>query len=235
MAKDPQQSSGENILATDFDWFGVATGGTAYAVSMDGVGTAYNAGRLLAFQTGSASVGTATLNINSIGVKNIKVFGQGGLRNLTGTELGVNQVVVVTYDATNDCFVMISQGVGVDVGAGAHLFQSADTQRTETGTVYTKHKEITVYRSGSYRVSFTLSFGGAGTNAYGRIYINGVAVGTERSADSGGATFTEDVSGLKPGDAIQIYIKQTDADQARVSNFRIYVHSYDGSTVTYDA
>lgn len=132
MAKDPQQSLGGDILASDFDWFGTATGGTAYAVSMDGVGTAYNEGRLIAFAAGSANVGTATLSVNSIGAKNIKIWGASGLQNPHSGEIAAGQIVVVTYDATNDCFIMVSPPAEIDPT------QSASVSVSGSGTSFTQ-------------------------------------------------------------------------------------------------
>ena len=88
-----------------------------------------------------------------------------------------------------------------------------------TVTTYTtgKIKEISVARTGNLTVSFDLgsvSNGGIARTAYGKIYKNGTAVGTERSVVSGGAddlnvptnwtTYTENFS-VTAGDLIQVY------------------------------
>lgn len=60
---------------------------------------------------------------------------------------------------------------------------------------------------GTVTVSFSLADGSTGNGgAYGRIYVNGVAVGTERYIAPGTSTtwFTEDIT-INTGDSIQIY------------------------------
>jgi len=111
------------------------------------------------------------------------------------------------------------------------LKASSDAVATEATTSYVKKKEITTpayfpivafLNAGKFRVVFELRNNGA-TSGEGRIYKNGVAVGTERTTTS--ATFqvyTEDLD-FKKGDLIQLYAKRTGAaGQAEVQNFRIY-------------
>jgi hypothetical protein len=58
------------------------------------------------------------------------------------------------------------------------------------------------------RVTFTLKGQDAGTAAYGRIYYNGVAVGTEQSVLSTSyATKTEDIEIDHNGGTIELYLK----------------------------
>jgi len=75
-----------------------------------------------------------------------------------------------------------------------------------TNTAYTKLSEFFAARNGSIRISFNLRQGGGGT-AYGRIYKNGVAIGTERiTTSSVDVTYTEDFTGILNGDLIQLYL-----------------------------
>lgn len=76
---------------------------------------------------------------------------------------------------------------------------TASTQATS----WTKLKEYVCTVAGQIRISFSLS-GTGGATAYGRIYRNGSAVGTSRSA-TGATTYSEDIGGWKPGDLIQVY------------------------------
>lgn len=114
--------------------------------------------------------------------------------------------------------------------AGNQLIQSADTNRTETSTSYVKKKEIKLGRVfGTLRIKFDLlaqSPGGGSDKAYGRIYKNGVAEGTERTVviANGTVTFSQDISGWETGDLIQLYAKKEGTlTNATVANFRIYV------------
>jgi hypothetical protein len=140
----------------------------------------------------------------------------------------------LTWDGTT-----LTVGGTLNHVAGDLLYQSANTTRTEAAATYTKKKEIVVNRGGSYRIKFDLSLtlGNANT-AYGRIYVNGVAVGTERTKTDGTyVTYTEDISGVEPGDLIQLYAKLNNVDGsnlANVRNFQLYVTDYDSSTVNTD-
>lgn len=72
---------------------------------------------------------------------------------------------------------------------------------------YTKVKEFVANGTGTIYTTFTL-FNASGGTPYGRIYKNGVAVGTERS---GNGTYTETIS-VATGDLVQLYIKQSRDD-----------------------
>ena len=112
-----------------------------------------------------------------------------------------------------------------------NLKASSDGVQSTTSTTYTKIKEITVpdYSPkisdkdiGKLRVAFDLASNTAANAAYGRIYKNGVALGTERiNSNVTYITYTEDLE-FKVGDLIQLYAKATSLYQANVRNFRIY-------------
>ncbi len=99
-----------------------------------------------------------------------------------------------------------------DLATGWVVYGRAPTIKTISAGTYTKAKEIKVKRPGNFKISFTLS-GGIGTaTLYGKIYKNGVPVGTERAFDvydggPGGEIFTEDISSFVVDDLIQIYCK----------------------------
>lgn len=96
---------------------------------------------------------------------------------------------------------------------------------------YLKVKEITFDTGilGTITVKFDLKFvnnGGSGTTAYGRIYVNGAAVGTERTTTSTYyTTYSENiVTNLAPGSTIEIWAKTNDAtstDAVAVQNFQL--------------
>jgi len=121
----------------------------------------------------------------------------------------------------------------VQHSAGDILLISADAQQTHGGDVYTKKKEIYLSRPGTYRIKFTLGTQTSSQTAYGRIYKNGAAVGTERTESAGTPTeFSEDISGWAAGDLCQLYIKiQSGGDNAVCKNFRIYVLDCDNPIV----
>jgi len=95
----------------------------------------------------------------------------------------------------------------------------ANTERTETGTAYTKKKEILIARTGVIRVKFDLK-SSSSTICYGRVYKNGSAIGTERSQGPSYATYTEDIS-VVAGELIQLYAKASAGQTCYVKNFQI--------------
>jgi len=104
------------------------------------------------------------------------------------------------------------------------LRQSADTLDTITSgtTSYTKQKEIKVPFTGTYRITFDLYSGHGTNNAYGQLYRNGTAVGTERiTNDTQAHNYSEDIL-LFAGDTIEVWSKTQVSYNAYVDNFRIY-------------
>lgn len=106
--------------------------------------------------------------------------------------------------------------------AGTNIIVSADTERTHSSTTYTKVKEIQIKKPGIYRVYFDLR--GAVDQvyyAYGRIYKNGVAVGTLRQTVSYSyVTFSEDIT-FAANDYCQLYISAQWGIPIATRNFRI--------------
>jgi hypothetical protein len=76
--------------------------------------------------------------------------------------------------------------------------------------------------AGRIRVSFGLRSSSSPTKtAYGRIYINGSAVGTERSTTSGTyVTYTEDFT-IATNDLVQLYAKTASDGQYSTSSFNL--------------
>lgn len=115
----------------------------------------------------------------------------------------------------------------LQVLASDTLRHSNDGSKTATSTSYVKKKEmkLTVDLK-NWRAKFTLYSNGTAEAArlYGRIYKNGVAVGTERSTIAGvDVEYSEDFSDWVKDDLFQIYIKQANpAYDGIVKNQRIF-------------
>lgn len=93
------------------------------------------------------------------------------------------------------------------------ILVSADIERNVVGDTYVKVKEIVVALPGQYRISFDLRSSDAGNFAYGRIYVNGVAYGTEQDNDTTSyVNKSEDLS-LSPSQYVQLYLKHAFAGQ----------------------
>jgi hypothetical protein len=79
---------------------------------------------------------------------------------------------------------------------------------------------MTINKTGTYRIKFSIYWTGNSTTVYGRIYKNGVAYGIERSnASSTPVEFTEDLS-FNVGDKLQLFLKTNDY-QGVTKNFRV--------------
>ena len=113
------------------------------------------------------------------------------------------------------------------------LKTSADTERYGTTTSYVKVKEI-VFNENSIstmniRVKFDLATRDTfGQVAYGQVYINGAAVGSEQSVINSPyyVSKTQDFTVVK-GDLIQLYTKTSNGNvdtgyNSKIRNFRIY-------------
>jgi hypothetical protein len=110
--------------------------------------------------------------------------------------------------------------------ASDNLKASADTERTEGyNTSFAKKKEIIARVGGTIRVKFDLKFGGPAGNARAVVYINGAAVGTERTTTSTSyTTYSEDIK-VAPYDKVQLYARHDWNDGASIAyvrNFRLY-------------
>jgi len=113
---------------------------------------------------------------------------------------------------------------------------NCDTERTTSETSYVKVKSIMVPKSGTLTIKFDLGAGQDNDVVYGRIYRNGVAVGTEQSINTGlFGTKTENISGWTIGDECQLYIHDTVPPHVvHVKNFRIYEANPPIYSVVYD-
>jgi len=111
-------------------------------------------------------------------------------------------------------------------GVSDHLRNSNNEEKSNGGTTYIKLKETKLEANlDACRIVFGLYSSTGTSSAFGRIYKNGTAIGTERSTtDVNWVYFTEDFTGFKVGDLIQIYGKAS-AGVAYVANFRFYYDS----------
>lgn len=193
-----------------YDYQADSVGTDSYAITCTPAPTAYSSGMEFTFKAGTANTGVCTLNVNGLGAKTIKLQG----RDLYTGEILINQIVKVSYDGTN--MNMLSQPATYALSSSTYEAIASSSTRTSNTTsrsypssqsTYTKMKEV-VYNDtpGTITVTYSLSFSGGGSYTnYSRIYINGVAVGTEHT-DSGSATYTENFT-VTTGDLVQIYTK----------------------------
>lgn len=123
----------QGAITRDWNWKGptVTSGGTANAQTLtySVAPAAYYQGQIFAFIAGATNTGTCTLNVNSLGAKNVYL----GNAALTGGEILSGKVYVVAYDGTQ--FQMISPpNAGRGGLIGVQVFSTAGTS-TYTPTV----------------------------------------------------------------------------------------------------
>jgi len=117
--------------------------------------------------------------------------------------------------------------------ASANLRHSHDAEDTSSSITFSKRKTYTFAYgiSGTLRVSFDIKNIGSLATVHGRIYKNGVAIGTDQTTTDGNyTTKTEDINFgvLSAGDTIELYARNEDSvETVFVRNFRI---SYDNAT-----
>jgi hypothetical protein len=97
----------------------------AYSITLNATIPAYVAGQQFTFRAINANTGSATLNVNHLGAKLIKLYRSGSLTTLASGDILAGQVVTVVYDGTQ--FIMTSPSANtVD---SQNLVQASDVQK----------------------------------------------------------------------------------------------------------
>jgi hypothetical protein len=105
--------------------------------------------------------------------------------------------------------------------AWTNVFASADTERSVLWITYTKVKEITILKAGTYTIDFDLRNWWA-TTWFGRVYKNWVAFGTEQSQATDVYTTKSENLTFAAWDLCQLYLKHNWAWwTAYAQNFRV--------------
>ena len=143
-----------------------------------------------------------------------------------GSGNGLDADTVDGYEASELLAVayVSADGYYARTGTDAYVNASADADFTDAS--YTKQKEIAirVCPDSTLRLVFDLKTEDAGETVYGKIYRNGVAVGTERS-HTGNTDWdtqsTEDIAGWSDGDLLQLYCYTTNGATGHCRSFKI--------------
>ena len=206
---------------------------------------------LLSFNTNITLTGCSADNNTSDGIKltatsdkctiiGCPVNGNGGYGiNIANANCDENIVRSNQYDnntsgAFNDEGTDTNKGTTeeessiIGISASDTLQSSADTERTmdDEDEIYELYKEIQINRKGILRVKFDIKTNNVTYSSFGRIYINGVAEGTERiNATTSYVNYSEDID-VEIGDLVQLYCHIAVGTPGGVSgnnrNFRIY-------------
>jgi len=124
-------------------------------------------------------------------------------------------------EAVPASFILTKMGNSI---ASDTLLSANDSEKTTIASTYVLLKQTVVGPGGILRIKFSIKASAGASTAYGKIYQNGVAVGTEQTnATTNYVEFSEDISGWGPGDLCQIYVRTVNGTYtAYVKNFRIY-------------
>lgn len=164
-------------------------------------------------------------------------FYQGNNNSFTGTNSFSATTTFNVFPTTPNSYPLSSTSIAnkgyVDsVGANSFFIAQAaatstasssynlTTERSTTNNSYTELKYYISAIGGTMRTTFALKAQSGTPAAYGKIYINGVAAGTERSNNTTSYIFyTEDVQ-VRPGDRISVYAYQTGG------GYNVYVNNF---------
>ncbi len=144
---------------------------------------------------------TTTSTIDGIDVSAIKL---NSMPTAADGDIDANtQKIINVVNPTNDQDVATKIYARHSIASDDLIF-SNDTERADTQADYTILKEITVYRSMKLRIYWQHKSGGF-LETKTRVYINGVATGSEHAnSTTSYVAFTEDIE-VNTGDLIQIY------------------------------
>jgi hypothetical protein len=103
-------------------WLGSVAGANTITASLTPVITAYATGQTFRFIPANTITAAATININSVGAKNIYKNASGGLVALVANDLIANNTYEITYDGTQFVVINISSyAQGADVASAGTI------------------------------------------------------------------------------------------------------------------
>ena len=127
----------------------------------------------------------------------------------------------------------IALSADIEYAVGDYIILTNVAAAGGNNTTYIKRRENIIPKGGTLRMKFSIWTANSDYAAYGRIYRNGVAVGTEQSTnlENPGEEFSEDIAGWSRGDLVQLYQKSGNAfANTNVENFKLCADSYEVAT-----
>jgi hypothetical protein len=219
--------------------YATSAGTNTITLSLTPLISAYSTGQVINFVAGGTNTGAATLNVNSLGAKNIQPFNVAGA--LTGYEIISGGLYTVVYDGTVFKLINPSSTIGcVAYSSAAQLFnvstdtailfpsEDADYTAAPIHSTSSNTNRFNALRTGIYMCSAYAEFGGAASDTRGMwigvdnatpVYLNTVS----------GTTYTTTclaISGLvyaAAGSWISFYVANITANDS-IENARGAVH-----------
>ena len=208
---------------------GVGTGAADInAKYHDGYATSLTAGSgVIYISDGSNYLPAGSISSTTLGTGNV---GTTNIADSAITSVKISDGTIANADIADG---VIGKDKIADLEAGDSLVVYSDGQKSVGSTSWTKVKQALIHKDGTVRVKFDMRAFSASWVAYGQIYINGSAVGTQRTEGNGTyTTYSEDIS-VTTDDLIQLYLKNNYASAtAYIQNFRIYENGYSRSVMT---
>ena len=228
-----------------------ATGNDSYSLNLAPALAAYTTGMRVGFKADVANTWACSLALNGLVAKSIKTYEWNDPAN---GDIAVGSIVNLTYDGTNwilpprrtaatssqiwawtntSAYVTPAQLASM-VSPKAGTSQTASswvTSGNTTSTSYVKLFQWTIWISWTYTVSFTVtSASWSGSNAYGRIYKNWVAFGTQAVANGSwgwpGVTNSSEDLTFAEGETIEVRAR-TDATGTPQCGISAFLLRYD--------
>lgn len=178
--------------------YAASSGTNTITASLAYAPTAYTAGMSVIIKPANTISGAATINLNSLGAKNIKKDdGSGTLVSVASGDIKANIPVGLIYDGTQ--FVLQSGGGGTD--GNVQVFTSSGTYTPTAGMRYCMVEVIGGGGGGGGAAGSSNSSAGAGggSGAYSRSILSAADVGASQSVTIGAAGSAGSTSGGNGG------------------------------------
>jgi len=139
---------------------------------------------------------------------------------------------IATYEGNNPTKIVyaalnITGGVVAsdftDFTTGTYPMAESAGAVSSTNTTMEKYKEIYCPTAGTYSVSFDMKATNTGSSVTGRIYVDDVATGTNRTTNSiSYVTYTQDIT-ITAGQLIQVYSAGIGTNYVFIKSFKLSV------------
>ena len=150
--------------------------------------TAYVSGEVYTFKANFTNTGAATINIRSLGAKNIFQKSGAGVVALTGGEIRSGDIVIICYDGTQ--FQIISSSAGSSLRVSSQVFTANGTYTPTTGMVYCIVEMVGGGGGGggcpSTSAAQCACAGGGGSGAYAKSLLSATDIGVSKAVVVGG-------------------------------------------------
>jgi len=185
-----------------------------YVITLDPVPAAYLAGMTLKAKFNTANTGACTINVNSLGAKSIKKYGDAGLQDLDDNDIQAAQIAIIIYDGTQ--FLL----------QGASFISRLDALDITDAGFTALHDHENLMGTGSaidktYH-EFTIPF------------LQGSIQGTVAAAGTIWALVNETTAGIYFGGHFMRWVATSDANQAQITTASIDRDTAGGDTLRWD-